>query len=629
MDIDKSMLVHVLQTWNNESEDGRRRRDDQWTENWNTYWQKYDFSNKAPHQFRMTLPEGTMFVERFSAAMKEALVRAGEFFTVEIPAAMRPRDPYSGDLGIFIRTVINYWLDRCGQWLPDGAKNFNAVFEDAIKNGSLMLMALSVTWEEVTRDVVTYDAVGGIETDPETGLKRIGPPRGLGRERRAIGQVAIKVEDPRRIWFDPTGRGLYRRRRYTLDGWQLQKLKEQKNSKGQPVWDAEAIDRLGPSGGVDYRHELERQDTTQEMQQHANKIRRACTIDEYLCNVLDWDGKLLMENALVIMADSKEIIRGPEPNPYLHGRDWVIATPLIRVPGFPYGRSFMEVWGSVVAAYTEFFNVMLDSALRAAVNAQAGDITQFEDPSQVQNGIAPGTFLQTVEGADPRILLTEVSLGRFYPELTNVLSHLKSVAQEGAAMNDIIMGQVVPGRRTASEVQQISQSAAALIRSMAQTIEDNLLSSCLEMVWYTSLQYMDATNSPDLVDSTPEELRWVLDLPAEVRKQMFAGQITVKVRGISGLMARELQRQAMLTATGIVFQSRDVTQIALQNFDVLNFVKKIFDGFGVDTTEYFVPPSSEQMRQTQQMFQEEPVTNAVAGVGSGPGVQGEATGEGL
>jgi hypothetical protein len=612
-------LAKCLTAYNTESRQGRLNRDIVWRKNKDVYWQRYDFSKKLPHQFKLVMPEGPLFVERFAAAMKEALLRSQDFFTVEIPDSLKSREPWSKGFDQFVKKVILYWLDRCGDWIPDASRGFPAVFEDIAKNGAMAMMAATVTWEEVEKEVVTYEGIPSVI--PSGDGYRLGPPRGLGRVRKKVGMVAVKPVDPTLVWYDPTGRGLYRRIRRTVDYWQLLEMAEARDEEGNFIWDRAEIERL--RGSNDPQQEQDRMRITNETAIPTASVRRETILDEYLGTIIDYDGKAIAKNALTIMANESVIIRGPEINPYLHGRDWLVATPLIRVPGFPYGKSYMETWTDIIGTFTEFTNALLDIAYRSGIKAHAGDIAQCENPDDLMNGLVSGLFIPLVEGADPQRFVQEIELGNFSPELIGLWSLLKNEAQEGAVLNDLLMGQVIPGRRTAQEVSQTWEASAAFIRAIAQTVENNFLTPLIELIWFVALQHMDFMDNADLRSSMPEDLQWVFELPDDQRQEMFSGSLSIKVKGISAVLERELTRQAMMAATGIIFQSRDITQMAMQQFDVLNFITEVFRQFNVDSSKFFIPPSDQQLQTQARMDavnNPQPTTPIAGGPSGQPGV---------
>ena len=85
-------IVSVLEGYRKEAEaqrsGGLNPRDAKWKENLDLYWNRWDFSDKADWQAQETMHEVPQFVDRFAAAMKEALIGLGAegFYTVIDPA---------------------------------------------------------------------------------------------------------------------------------------------------------------------------------------------------------------------------------------------------------------------------------------------------------------------------------------------------------------------------------------------------------------------------------------------------------------------------------------------------------------------------------------------------------------
>ena len=85
-----SKIVTALTDYKREAEDNRKGglnpRDDKWRQNLDLYWNRYDFSGKADWQSQNVMPEVPSYVDRFAAALKEALVALPNgFYTVTDP----------------------------------------------------------------------------------------------------------------------------------------------------------------------------------------------------------------------------------------------------------------------------------------------------------------------------------------------------------------------------------------------------------------------------------------------------------------------------------------------------------------------------------------------------------------
>ena len=58
---------------------GMNPRDDKWRDNMDLYWNRVDFSTKAEWQSKNVMPEVPSYVDRFAAALKEAMNATLEF----------------------------------------------------------------------------------------------------------------------------------------------------------------------------------------------------------------------------------------------------------------------------------------------------------------------------------------------------------------------------------------------------------------------------------------------------------------------------------------------------------------------------------------------------------------------
>ena len=138
----KEQIVQVLDTYRREAMMARRTgdnpRDLVWEDNYNIYWNRFDWSKKAPWQAREVLPEAPQFVHRWAAAMTEALLRDGDWFEVKDPADT------NGDLAVSIKKFMNVLLARVGRNQMGQQMDFRGVFEEQMILGALSASAATV-----------------------------------------------------------------------------------------------------------------------------------------------------------------------------------------------------------------------------------------------------------------------------------------------------------------------------------------------------------------------------------------------------------------------------------------------------------------------------------------------------
>jgi len=582
-------IVDALAGYKREAQEARRggpnARDQVWEDNWDLYWGRMDYSDKADWQSTEVMPEAPQYVDRWSAAMREALNQGGPWFEPVDPA-----DPDS-ELTPHIRRFMDYLLARCGR-TPDGhPTDFSSVFEDMMKIATIMQIGATVTWRN----------------DSQTG-----------------GYVAVDVADPRRIWVDHTGRGLYRLRQYELDMHQLVAMGRLVDGQGQPLYNMQAIQNLQAQEAERLREErLRSSGHTQE----TPSGRRPVKIDEWLATVILPDGRVAAENSLIMVANDRHIIRGPEPNPFWHGRDWTVTAPLISVPLSVYGRSYMEDWSSVARSYIELTNLILDGTYTSTLRAFACVPENLEDPTQLNEGITPNKMLELQEGSDARHFMSSIDLGQLPPESVTVWQALKAEMREGAKLSEISLGQLPPkGDITATEVGAVQQSSSSLIRSMARTVEGRGLEPTLTLVWQTGLQHTDFQDA-EVRQELGEETAYMLN----VRRQEFRRRnIRFRVRGISALVDRQTKLKALLAALNTISTSPILLKEFLQMYSPRQLMDELMRLYGVDG-ETLKPSRQEQMvrdivRQSEQAAQA--VQNAQGSQGGAGGTGADGSGDG-
>ena len=138
-------IIKALERYRIEAEQNRASglnpRDAKWSENLDLYWGRHDFSHKADWQAKVVMPEVPAFVDRFAAAMKEALVaNYDHFYTVVDPA------DENGEMANTVKRVTDMWLSTCGRSQNGQPLPFPAVFEEQIKMGAITACCGTVLW---------------------------------------------------------------------------------------------------------------------------------------------------------------------------------------------------------------------------------------------------------------------------------------------------------------------------------------------------------------------------------------------------------------------------------------------------------------------------------------------------
>jgi hypothetical protein len=556
-------IVPVLKGYFQEADNARKGglnpRDDKWTQNLHLYWSRFDNSKKAAWQAKEVLPEVPAFVDRFAAALKEALVTGPDgFYTIEDPADVE------GDLTSAVKRMNDCWLSMTGRNQMGTCLGFPAVFEEQIKLGALMACSSVTRWD---------DSYG------------------------KYGRVAIETTDPRNVWLDPTYRNLYRIRRIELDKHELRSMALQKDKKGSPIYNMEAIDQM--VSHIELDSERQKQDLTGHGAAQTS-TRTPITMDEYLGTVVDSSGKVLAKDSLMVLGNGQFLIRGPEKNPYWHGRDWLTYSPLIITPLSVYGRTYMEDFGSLAQTLNMLTNLILDAVQMSTMKAYAVVPAMLSDPSQLAGGMTPNKLFHLEDGNRPEDFMKAIDLGNLGPDAMAVWQTIKKELTEAANQNEIGLGGFAPkGRTSATEISQTQESSSAVIRSIAQTVEARVLNPQLDLVWKTGLQHMNP-NDPMLKAACGEDMFGVL---MSRRRELASRPMTFQAHGISSMIQKSRMLKSLLQLMSFLSQSPELLGEFMKQVDLGKFIKLLFKLSDIDITKVTMSQREQLMQQTAQAFQ--------------------------
>jgi len=556
-------IVPILQGYLHEAQNARKgglnNRDDKWEENLHLYWNRFDMAGKASWQAQETLPEVPTFVDRFAAALKEALVTGPKgFYTVTDPADRE------GDMTGAIKNMTDVWLSVSGRNQTGTCLGFPAVFEEQCKQGAIMAMCSSVCWRDDYKN----------------------------------GRVAIETTDPRMVWLDPTYRNLYRVRRIELDKHELRSMARMKDKQGSPIYNLQAIEQMVTYIDGETRRRME------EASGHGHDLsstRQPIQMDEYIGTVVGNNGEVLAEDALMVVGNGQFLIRGPEKNPYWHGRDWMVYAPLVSAPFSVYGRTYMEDFGSVAKVFNNLTNLLLDAVQMSSMKAFVTVPGYLLNPEAIAGGITPNMLLQAEDGVRAEDVLKAIDLGTLPPESFTVWNSMKNELREAADINEVGLGQFAPKSRTsATEISQTQESSSALIRSIAQTIEARWLNPTLDLVWKTGLQHV--TKEDTMIRAAAGEQ--MFDALYQRRRELISRPITFQAQGISTLIQKNRMLKALLQLTQYLAQSKELLAAFLQVADMSKMVKLLFELSDVDMSKIALSEREKMMKDVMGQFQQ-------------------------
>lgn len=577
-------IVAALESYRSEADINRKGgfnpRDQKWEENLALYWNRHDFTKKASWQSQEVMPEVSSYVDRFAAALKEALIaNPTGFYTVEDPADK------DHDLTQAVKRMTDVWLSRVGRNQMGQLLAFPSFFEEQMKLGAITACSCVVTWKE--------DVEGG--------------------------RVAIETVDPRFVWLDHTYRNLYRIRRVEMDKHDMRSLVNMKDGNGRPLYNLPELDRL-LSNLYD-----EQQAAKEQMSGHGQQVtsgRSPIVLDEYIATVVDEHGQLLADKALMVVANGKYLVRGPEANPFWHKSDWLVYAPLVTAPLSVYGRSYMEDFGAVASTYMELTNMILDAVHVSALNAIAVVPGALLNPEQLAEGVTPGKMFLLEEGMNAKDFAQMLELGKLSPDAVRVWEMMKNSLSEAAGINEIGMGQFAPkGRTSATEVTMTQQSSSALIRSVAQTVEQRVLDPILDLTWKTGLQHVRTGDVMLREAAGPEMFSALMGR----RRELIQRPFTFQARGISSLIRKSAMLKSLLGLVQVVSTSEILLQEFLRVVDIGKLTAKLFELSDIDLTTLQLTDRERMIREIAAPLQQ--AQQAAGGPGGGEGAPGKAMGD--
>lgn len=592
LEMDEREIIQLLGRYFDEAENARETgfepRHEVWERNLHAFWMRRDFGDKMPWQAREQSTMVPNFVERFAANQRQALAQSPNW------AEIIDRDDPSQLLSRFATDFVRHCLDFCGTNDSGQTVPFEAIFGGLVQAGALTEMMAAVTWNE--RD----------------------------------GRVEVTPVDPRQCYFDPTGRGLYRVRFWEVDKETLLRMAEEEvDEDGEPLWDREAIEELVA------HHD---QDLVQDKQissgagQDLPSPRTPILLKEWLVDLIDTRGKAgkhrkVREKQLIVTANDDRIIRGPESNPYWHGKDWIVAHPILSAPlQRGDGRTYVELFRPEVETYENVMNRIYDAVSTNSLNAFEVNPDCLDDPTLLENGIAPNQTVFRSDMAPPgEKAITAIEMGRpLTSDIVRLASEAKRNAQEAGAQSDLSLGQTAKGETTATEASLSSQGQNALTGSVSMDIDLSFLGPLVELVYYTGIQHVDEGQGSRFLGNG---IWYALTAPQrdmlKARREEFrARPIQVRAKGLTKAVERRNRLRGVLGALNVIGGNPLLVQAFIKKYSLDALIALILEDFGVPVTRIELS-EEERFLQEEKRRQEEAQRKAAEALGGqGAGAPG-------
>jgi hypothetical protein len=525
---DAPLLMSIYTAYRREAEEARLSRIQQNKVNYDAYHMRQDFSYKQKGQSQEFLPKLAMAVESGANFLQQGLVDMGEWFRVYpelgLTEDMMKIKPFE------IQKILLRQLEKAG---------FMGKINDAIKLGFLgSLMIAKIHGRFVPKakfEVVTKEEAGSYK-------------KKLVKKEDKKWQLEIDLVRQQDWRPDPTSeRGVFRMQDIYMDWHQLEQLANMPNSG----YDKEAIKTLKAQSSL--QSALQEYEKSRETGQNLHNInfRHRLQITEIWGDFVAPDGTLVYENCVASFANNTVCIAPPRPIKLWHGEHPYVTTPILRVPHSVWGKTPMDSGALLNIALNELFNLILDGGLSAVHGIKQLREHWLEDPSQVEDGIAPGDTLRANTSCPPgATVLERVDTTTIPPEVLPVYNLLTQEFVTAVMTNDLRMGVMPQNQVKATAIVESSQSNATMFSAIAKHIEADFIKPLLMKAWLTCAQHMNDFDDKELESLLgPKRAAEIAQMGPEELFAETAGQIKFEVFGISETLTKQKEftkLQAML-----------------------------------------------------------------------------------
>lgn len=555
--------------------------------NRDVYLSRQDWAGKMEGQSTEFLPKVPVSVEQMAAFIKKGLIQFGSWFSVAVDNNIRAQITGQQVEALTMSFLNNLWAGN------NSTIDISTVLADGVKNGLLeSLMIFKV--HGGMRTVRKFSAERGNVETADDGTTNRGADT-LKMEEDEEWRLRIDGVRPEDYFPDPTGNGLFEIHECERDLHEVLKMAE------DGVYDMHAVRQLID---VDFNRPLDRERKDRDRNQNEApppQFRKRVVLREFWGTLLHSDGTVAERNIVSTVANSKFLIRPPEPNPFWHQESPFIVGPLIRVPWSVWHKALYDDASSLNLAINELFNLMLDGGLAAVWGTRQVRLDDLDDPGQVAGGIPQGTTL-AVKNTLPAgtKVMEQVTEGNVPQDAMAMFQFLNSEFAMAALTNEIKMGQIPKKEVRATEVVEASQSQAVTLDGIVNDLEVTIIDKLLEKSWLTILQ--NADNFPQEVLMGQVDRRTALLImrasPAE-RFSLFAGMCKFKAHGLSSTMARSRDFQKLMALNQAIGSNPLMLQAFMKRFSADRTIDYLFRLLNINP-ENVEKSQEEKSAQAQQ-----------------------------
>jgi hypothetical protein len=119
---------------------------------------------------------------------------------------------------------------------------------------------------------------------------------------------------------------------------------------------------------------------------------------------------------------------------------------------------------------------------------------------------------------------------------------------------------------------------------VAITIEQRGIDVILDLTWHTAMQHMDIAQEPILVKALGDVGDILAQISVEQRYRLLGQPYQFRARGISSLLDRARDRNALIAAVGMILQNPLLAQAFFRRYSEEKVIDRFLRLYGIDTT---------------------------------------------
>lgn len=596
-----SPVSRTILSYKEEAEQAKRDRMDRNEENFSCFNLEQDFSEKKSGQSKEFLPKQATAIEQLTSFMSQGLMDNGDWFEVRDEDGVK-RQP--GEITADVmQKIMGRQLDKnsMGDFVSDSLK--------AGFLGSLIITKVGGKNIDVLKDVNVVE-----EEDLETGRSH----KKIVRTLESVWQLDLQIVRQEDYYPDPTGRGLYEIERIEMDYHELLDLAR----KNPDIYDLKLVESLSNFGSEEDQKTKKARETGQN--RTFQSIRRTIVLYECWGDIVDPEtGEVIHRKSQSIITEDGRLVMPPRRITSWDQESPYVVAPIIRVPKSVWHRALADAVTRLNLAQNEMFNLMVDSSMMAVHGIKQIRESWLEDPSQVEEGIAPGSTLRVNDMAPPNgKVLERIDSSDPSSDATNMYNTIDREHNQSALSNDIRMGGLPERSVKATEIVASTQAINTILTGIVSVIEGNWMVRVLSKSAYRVAQNLDDYHLPEVENLLGE--RVALQIGGKDRSEIFrefAIGRTFNVFGLSKTLNKINDFRKYTTLLQTIGASPRLSDEFARRFSFTKMLGEIIDSLDIDPSK--IEADEEETQRAQVMEQ----IRLQAEVAQGGGAQGQGQGE--